>query len=160
MRFSTSTLLALLASLAAAASLDTPEASNLNTTTASDLTPAVERDSDILGGDAVGLSLEGLAPCYAQCMIDQNTYYHTNLAQFTFRQACGFYWVGFHSWEWARVRGCALLHCMDWVRPVQTRTCNVPRWIYEAHRTWLIEHCKGIRDIARYPERPSWMDPY
>jgi len=64
MRFSTSTLLALLASLAAAASLDTPEASNLNTTTASDLTPAVERDSDILGGDAVGLSLEGLAPCY------------------------------------------------------------------------------------------------
>jgi len=95
-------------------------------------------------------------------MIDQNTYYHTNLAQFTFRQACGFYWVGFHSWEWARVRGCALLHCMDWVCPVQTRTCNVPRWIYEGTVSLISCVCDlillGYAEADRLPFSPSASD--
>jgi hypothetical protein len=64
-------------------------------------------------------------------MIDQNKYFHTNLAYFTFKDYCGFYWKATQSWEGMRVRGCALHHCMDHVCQVKSKDCDVPKWIYQ-----------------------------
>jgi hypothetical protein len=67
-------------------------------------------------------------------MLDQNKHLHTDLKKFTFKDFCGFYYTATSGWEWARVRGCALLHCMDEPCGVRSKTCDVRNWIYQGKK--------------------------
>lgn len=150
MRFDSFTiLLAGLASLTAAVSL----------APASDTSPDMEHYSGYDPAPAsIAAHLEGLAGCYvrlpsffsfsrseaasvtdptpscfrqARCMLDQNKYFNNDLARFTFHDFCGFYWKAVIMWEYDRVRGCALLHCMEEPCKVRADNCDVPGWIYQ-----------------------------
>ncbi|OIW24741.1 hypothetical protein CONLIGDRAFT_685688 [Coniochaeta ligniaria NRRL 30616] len=113
--------------------------------------------------DSIAAHLEGLPGCYARCtLVEENKHFHTSFDKFTFNDLCGFYWPSVVIWEWAYVRACAMTACVE--MPCKGSGCDVEGWIYQAHRYWLLDHCKGIRDLANYGvphiTGPDWTDPW